>query len=119
MLDQHYKEERPWGYFERFTQNEQSTVKIIGVAPGKRLSLQRHAMRAEYWRILEGSGIAHMDGEDRDVSPGDSVEVPQGATHRLSAGPEGLTVLEIALGDFDENDIERLEDDFGRLESSA
>jgi len=117
-LEKHYKEERPWGGFERFTENEASTVKILRVAPEKRLSLQRHAKRAEYWRVLSGSGTAHVDGTDRAIAQEDTVEVPLGATHRLTAGHEGLTVLEIALGKFDENDIERLEDDFGRLKGT-
>lgn len=110
-------DERPWGSFDQFTANEASTVKIIRVAAGQRLSLQRHAGRAEYWRALSGSGTAEIDGAENPLTPGASVWIPQGAAHRLSAGPDGIEVLEIALGHFDENDIERLEDDYGRIPS--
>ena len=114
MLTNHYREDRPWGYFERLTSNEPSTVKLLRVDAGKRLSLQRHAKRDEYWRVLEGSGTAEVNGESRALLPGDSVEVPRGTWHRLSGGDAGLMLLEIALGAFDESDIERREDDFGR-----
>ncbi len=115
LLPNHREEERPWGSFERFTLEEPATVKLLRVSPGKRFSLQRHAKRAEYWRVLEGGGMARSGGIERAVSAGDSIEVPMGAEHRLTAGPDGLVVLEIAFGAFDEGDIERLEDDFGRV----
>jgi mannose-6-phosphate isomerase-like protein (cupin superfamily) len=114
MLPNQYKEERPWGSFERFTSNEASTVKVLRIAAGKRLSLQKHSHRAEFWRVIEGSGTASVNGTERMVKVGDEVEVPTGAAHRLAGGPEGIAVLEIALGPFDEEDIERLEDDYGR-----
>lgn len=110
-----YREERPWGSFEQFTHDEPSTVKIIRVNPGARLSLQRHAKRAEFWQVLDGAGTAEVDGTAIPLAPGVRVAIPLGATHRLSGGPDGLAVLEIATGEFDENDIERLEDDFGRI----
>jgi mannose-6-phosphate isomerase-like protein (cupin superfamily) len=113
----YYKEERPWGSFERFTDNEVSTVKLIHMAPGKRLSLQRHKKRAEFWRAVDGSGKATIDGVAHPLNKGDEVTVPLGALHRLEGGPEGLTVLEIITGEYDENDIERIEDDFGRASS--
>lgn len=114
-LHDYYKEERPWGSFERFTQNEPSTVKLLFVAPGKRFSLQRHAGREEFWRVIEGSGTVTKGEEALEAKAGDEFLLPVGALHRLEGGPEGITVLEISLGDFDEGDIERLEDDFGRV----
>jgi len=107
-------EDRPWGSFDRFTLNEASTVKIVRVDAGKRLSLQRHQQRSEFWRVIEGTGVARVGDEEIALSMGDEVAIPQGALHRLSGGPAGIAVLEIALGTFDENDIERVEDDFGR-----
>lgn len=107
-------DERPWGSFDQFTLNQVSTVKVIRVAAGQRLSLQRHTGRAEFWRVLSGSGIAQVDTAEHPLTAGVDVWIPQGAAHRLSAGTEGIEVLEIALGQFDENDIERLEDDYGR-----
>lgn len=107
--------ERPWGSFDQFTHNAPSTVKVIRVSAGKRLSLQRHAKRAEYWYALQGSGTATIEDAQEALVPEASVFVPQGAAHRLTAGSEGITVLEIAFGEFDEEDIERIEDDFGRV----
>ncbi|HVW71578.1 MAG TPA: phosphomannose isomerase type II C-terminal cupin domain [Candidatus Paceibacterota bacterium] len=107
-------EDRPWGSFDRFTLNEQSTVKIVRVDAGMRLSLQKHKHRSEFWRVIEGMGTAIVDQQERVIVPGDEVVIPVGATHRLIGGPKGVTVLEIAFGEFDENDIERIEDDFDR-----
>lgn len=110
-------EERPWGTFDRFTLNEPSSVKILSVLPGKRFSLQRHGKRSEYWRVIEGSGVAHIGDAEREVTVGDTIEIPVGTLHRLTGGPTGIRVLEISVGEFDENDIERVEDDFGRIPS--
>jgi mannose-1-phosphate guanylyltransferase/mannose-6-phosphate isomerase len=107
-------EDRPWGSFDRFTQNEPTTVKTIRVSPGQRLSLQRHHDRAEFWRVLDGTGTAEVAGVEYPLALGTDVFVPQGALHRLTAGDNGVEVLEIAFGHFDENDIERVEDDYGR-----
>lgn len=113
-LFDYYKEERPWGSFEQFTKQEASTVKILHVAAGKRFSLQRHKEREEFWRVIEGSGTLVVGDETREVSVGDEALIVKGALHRLTGGPNGIKVLEISFGTFDENDIERVEDDFGR-----
>ncbi|HEV7121345.1 MAG TPA: phosphomannose isomerase type II C-terminal cupin domain [Candidatus Paceibacterota bacterium] len=118
LLSNRYHEDRPWGSFDRFTSNEVSTVKFLHVAAGQRFSLQKHAKRSEFWKTIEGSGVASIDGADHPMNRGDEVEIPVGSTHRLTGGPDGITVLEIALGEFDENDIERLEDDYGRAAES-
>lgn len=107
-------EDRPWGSFDRFTLNEQSTVKLLTLKPDARLSLQRHAQRTEFWRVISGSGTAEVDGTPEPVSAGSEVYIPRGVTHRLAAHAEGLVWLEIALGTFEEHDEERIEDDFGR-----
>lgn len=113
-LFNHHKETRPWGDFERFTLNEKTTVKIISVKPNQEFSLQTHAHRDEFWRILEGSGTIVLGDTAQDASPGDSFYCPKGTKHRARAGATGLTFLEIAFGDFDESDITRLEDIYGR-----
>lgn len=111
----HYaREERPWGEFERFTLNEKTTVKIITVDEGQAISLQTHAQRDEFWRVLKGTGVITIDGEDRDAHEGSAFFCQRGSEHRVAGGPGGTTFLEIAFGDFDENDIERLEDRYGR-----
>lgn len=114
LLSYYSDESRPWGTPERFTSNEATTVKILHVLPNKRFSLQKHGERSEYWRVIEGSGTATVGTEDRAVAKGDVVEIPAGTLHRLTGGNEGISVLEISFGEYDENDIERIEDDFGR-----
>jgi mannose-6-phosphate isomerase len=107
--------ERPWGKFRRFTKNAPSTVKIITVNPGASLSLQSHAHRGEFWHVISGSGTAEIDGEKHEAVSGKELHIPVGAKHRLSAN-EGsvLEILEITIGDFDEGDIVRYEDKYGR-----
>jgi mannose-6-phosphate isomerase-like protein (cupin superfamily) len=115
ILPNYYREERPWGSFERFTKEEATTVKLLHVAPHKRFSLQRHRGRSEFWRVVSGTGILEVGDERREISPGDEVLIEIGTLHRLTGGLEGISMLEISFGAFDENDIERVEDDFGRV----
>ena len=111
----HYeKEERPWGNFERFTMNEKTTVKLVTVNAGESISLQTHEHRDEFWRIIKGTGIITIDDTAHDAKEGDAFFTPRHSKHRVSGGPEGLSFLEIAFGDFDEQDIKRLEDLYGR-----
>jgi mannose-6-phosphate isomerase-like protein (cupin superfamily) len=113
-LANHEKETRPWGTFERFTLNEKTTVKIITVNAGAAFSLQTHAHRDEFWRVLSGSGTVTAGSEKKEAHAGDSFFVKAGAEHRVECADEPLTFLEIAFGDFDESDITRLEDRYGR-----
>lgn len=115
----HYeKQERPWGGFERFTLNEKTTVKIITVHEGQSISLQTHEHRDEFWRVIKGSGIIRIGEKDNEAHEGSAFFCPRHLEHRVTGGPGGTTFLEIAFGDFDENDIERLEDRYGRAERS-
>jgi mannose-1-phosphate guanylyltransferase/mannose-6-phosphate isomerase len=107
-------EQRPWGGFERFTWNERSTVKIIHVAPGQRLSLQRHRHRDELWVALDPGAVFEVAGRRIEPEVGERVLIRAGDTHRLGSSGPAVRVLEIAFGDFDEDDIERLEDAYGR-----
>jgi mannose-1-phosphate guanylyltransferase/mannose-1-phosphate guanylyltransferase/mannose-6-phosphate isomerase len=108
------KEERPWGDFERFTLNEKTTVKIISVKPGEAFSLQTHEHRDEFWRVTKGSGVVHIGDTDHDAKESDTFFSARNTEHRVTGGPDGISFLEIAFGDFDENDIQRLEDRYGR-----
>lgn len=110
-----YEENRPWGNFRRFTLNTVSTVKLITIEPNQSISLQTHKHRAEFWRILSGSGVVEIDGVAHTASKGGEFFIATGSTHRAKTQSEVLEILEIALGEFDENDIERLEDKYGRL----
>jgi mannose-6-phosphate isomerase-like protein (cupin superfamily) len=116
MKDPHrITDERPWGRFEQFTLNEPSTVKILYVKSGETLSLQKHAHRREHWYVIEGSGSITLGDVIRELSPGDECDIPEGTLHRLSGtGESGIVVLEIAYGTFEEGDIERVDDKYGR-----
>lgn len=107
--------ERPWGRFEQFCLNEPTTVKVITIAPGQRLSLQRHEHRAELWQALDEGVQATVDGLTWRMRQGEVAWVPQGAPHRLTnPGPADVRVLELGFGHFDEEDIQRLQDDYAR-----
>ncbi|OGC88606.1 mannose-6-phosphate isomerase [Candidatus Adlerbacteria bacterium RIFOXYC1_FULL_48_26] len=108
------KEERPWGNFEQFTANETSTVKLITVREGESISLQTHQHRSEYWRVVSGNGVVTIGSEELPATIGAEFYIEQGVAHRLTGGNGGLCILEIAFGTFDENDITRLEDKYGR-----
>lgn len=110
-----YREQRPWGEFEEFTKNKPSTVKIITIKQGEALSLQFHHHRDEFWHILSGAGIVEVGNESVPAQAGQEFFVPRGTKHRLKGGVDSdLSVLEIAFGDFDEKDIVRTEDKYGR-----
>ena len=110
------KVDKPWGRFEQYTHNLPSTVKIITVAPGGTLSRQYHHHRDELWVILDPGARVEMDGETLSPEPGDKLYIPREAVHRLSAeGEEPVRILEISFGEFDEGDIVRLEDVYGRV----
>ena len=113
-LSNYERQVRPWGNFERFTLNEPCTVKIISVNPDQELSLQQHEHRDEEWRILSGSGTVTVDGSVTPVKAGDEFRILRGQKHRVSGGSAGLQFLEIAFGQFDEEDIKRFEDNYGR-----
>ena len=89
-------------------------VKLITVKPGEALSLQYHSRRDEFWFALSGDGSAEVDGERVPLHPGTSCFVPRTVKHRVLGGTAPLVFLELAFGDFDEKDIVRLEDKYGR-----
>ena len=110
------KSERPWGRYEVLQEGATYKVKSIHVNPGKRLSYQRHQKRSEHWYVTDGSGEVTLDGKVQVVSRGSIIEIPQGMLHRISnTGSSELTLIEVQTGSyFGEDDIERVEDDFGR-----
>jgi len=105
---------RPWGKFEQFTLNEKSTVKIITVNPKKRLSLQTHKSRKEFWYFLDNPAKVTIGNKTKTVKKGSTILIPKGTKHRVQALSKPARFLEIAFGNFNEKDIKRLEDDFGR-----
>lgn len=109
-----YKEKRPWGEFEKFHENRKSTVKLIYVNPNSRLSLQYHRNRQEFWKIVKGSAEVEIDNQKYILKTGNDIEIPCGARHRIKGLEDGCILLEISYGEFDENDIIRIEDDYQR-----
>jgi mannose-6-phosphate isomerase-like protein (cupin superfamily) len=109
-------EERPWGSFTVLHTDSRHQVKKLVVNPGMRLSLQSHKYRAEHWFIVSGSGLVQLENEVISVQQGNSVDIPIGAKHRItSTSDDPLVFVEVQTGiSFDENDITRYEDDFGR-----
>jgi mannose-6-phosphate isomerase len=92
-------------------------VKRIEVRPGSRLSYQQHSRRAEHWFFVAGSGTVVLDGVDIAVAPGSAVDIPIETPHRIeNPGDETLVFIEVQHGTyFGEDDIVRLEDDYGRV----
>jgi mannose-6-phosphate isomerase len=91
-------------------------VKRIEVLPGKRLSYQKHAQRAEHWVVVQGTAKVTLDGNEVTVGLGETIDIPIGAAHRVeNPGAEDLIFIEVQRGNYlGEDDIVRLEDDFGR-----
>mgnify|MGYP002654374023 FL=1 len=110
------KSNRPWGRYEVLQEGATYKVKSIHVLPGKRLSYQRHQKRSEHWYVTDGNGEVTLDGKVEQVSRGSIIQVPQGSLHRISnTGSSELIFIEVQTGTyFGEDDIERVEDDFGR-----
>ena len=109
-----HKEKRPWGGFERFTANEKSTVKILTIKPGQEFSLQYHKNRREFWKFLDNVAKVTIGKRVIKVKRGDEVMIPVRTLHRIKAFSKEVNVLEIAFGSFDENDVIRVEDKYGR-----
>ena len=109
-------ESRPWGTYQIILDDEKSKVKKITVLPGKRLSYQTHEKRSEYWVIVEGTGTVTLDGQDGLCLAGDAFIIEQGMAHSIAnTGDSDLIFIETQLGlYFGEDDIVRLDDDFGR-----
>ena len=109
-------DERPWGSYTVLDDAPDHKVKRILVSPGKRLSYQRHVKRSEHWFIVQGDAVVTLDGNRIERRSGEAIDVPRGAAHRIeNLGAEDLVFIEVQHGEyFGEDDIERLEDDYGR-----
>jgi mannose-6-phosphate isomerase len=108
---------RPWGYYQILSDAPDHKVKRIVVEPGGILSLQRHQRRSEHWYAVSGDGVATIDGKPVSLTVGKAVDIPQAATHRLeNTSDKNLVIIEVQTGTyFGEDDIERLEDKYGRM----
>lgn len=112
---------RPWGSYDVLAEAATFKVKTITVLPGQRLSYQRHSRRSEHWFVVQGVGVVTLDGVETDIAAGSTIDVPVGACHRIeNAGSDELVFVEVQHGDyFGEDDIERLDDDYGRLAAGS
>lgn len=108
--------ERPWGSYQVLHTTPISQVKEISVKAGARLSYQTHQKRAEHWFIVKGPAIVTIDGATSTLPTGASVDIGIGVAHRMAAPAENDVIfIEVQTGTyFGEDDIVRLEDDFGR-----
>ena len=107
---------KPWSNFEQYTHNAVLSVKIITVRPGGILSLQYHHRRDEVWVVLDPRARVEVGGRVLHPQKGEKIFIPRTEEHRLSsASGEPVRILEISFGEFDEDDIVRLEDVYGRI----
>ena len=107
---------RPWGSFTVLDEGDNYKVKRIEVLPGKRLSYQRHSRRAEHWYVVRGTAKVTLNGVEKLVNAGQAIDIAVETAHRVENPTDHLLVfIETQTGDyFGEDDIVRLEDDFGR-----
>jgi mannose-1-phosphate guanylyltransferase len=107
---------RPWGGYSSVLSGDRFQVKRLFVKPGKRLSLQKHHHRSEHWVVVRGTAEVTIDGVVSMLSENESIYLPLGCTHRLAnPGKIELELIEVQTGSYlGEDDIIRIEDEFGR-----
>ncbi len=107
---------RPWGHYTGLIQGDRFQVKQIVVRPGGRLSLQRHHHRAEHWVVVHGTALVTRNAEEIMLGENESVYLPLGCVHRMeNPGKIPLVLIEVQVGSYlGEDDIVRLEDNYGR-----
>jgi mannose-6-phosphate isomerase-like protein (cupin superfamily) len=109
--------QRPWGFFKQYAKNTPCTVSLMTVLPGMRLSLQSHRGRAELWIVLDEGAVIQVGEKTRSCLAGEEIWIPANAKHRLSCEAEHpIRVLEVAFGNWQQEDIIRYDDDFNRPE---
>jgi mannose-6-phosphate isomerase len=118
FLRQSPEDRRPWGFYKVLEEGERYKVKRIEVLPGRRLSYQRHQRRTEHWMVVHGEAIVTLNGQEKQLASGQSIDIPERAPHRIAnPGTDSLVFIEVQRGEYlEEDDIIRLEDDFGRID---
>lgn len=113
----HRRVARPWGWYDSIDVGPRFQVKRIGVKPGASLSLQRHHHRAEHWIVVQGKAEVTCGKETFTLTENESTFIPIGEVHRLrNPGQTELEMIEVQSGSYlGEDDIERLEDTYGRV----
>jgi mannose-1-phosphate guanylyltransferase/mannose-6-phosphate isomerase len=114
--DLHRKVHRPWGWYDSIDEGECFKVKRIQVKPGASLSLQKHHQRAEHWVVVKGTAKITNGDKVLTLNENQSTYIPLGAIHRLTnPGGDPLEIIEVQSGNYlGEDDIVRIEDDYGR-----
>ncbi len=107
---------RPWGSFSQYANNEPVTVSLMTVEEGQRLSLQSHTGRAELWIVLDDGASVEIGETTYYPTAGDELWIPAGERHRLGSTGPRVRVLEVAFGNWQQEDIVRYEDDYSRKE---
>lgn len=111
---------RPWGAFEVLRESADWTVKKLIVNPGGLLSLQKHKLRDEVWTVVQGQASVTLDGEAHFLKVGETLSIARGQVHRVgNFQHRTLVIIEVQLGICREDDIERLEDRYGRCPASS
>jgi mannose-1-phosphate guanylyltransferase len=107
---------RPWGKYTNLEESDNFKVKILTVNPGKRLSLQKHLHRSEHWTVVKGTALIRNGDKEFLLRPNESTYIPIGVVHRISnLGKIPVEIVEVQVGEYlGEDDIIRLEDDYGR-----
>ena len=107
---------RPWGSYDSIDADDGFQAKRLVVNPGAVLSLQKHAHRAEHWVVVRGVATVTRDDEVVDLNVNEYIHIPIGAVHRIANnGSEPVHIIEVQCGDYlGEDDIVRLEDNYGR-----
>jgi len=111
----HKHEDRAWGSFDVLLDEEGVKVKKIVVKSGERLSLQLHRKRKELWYVIEGFGTMQIGNDEFSIETGDKVTIDKYEVHRVrNSGLIDLVIIEVQTGNCQEDDIIRIEDDYGR-----
>lgn len=107
---------RPWGSYKGIGRGDRYQVKRIIVEPGRKLSLQMHHHRAEHWVVVSGTARVTRGEDTFLLHENESTFIPQGVVHRLeNPGRVPLHLIEVQSGGYlGEDDIVRIDDDFGR-----
>jgi len=116
-MDELLYDERPWGNWRVLDRGKGFKVKRLEVKPGQRTSLQFHHQRAEHWVVATGTATVTVAGKIFTVKQNEHIFIPIKAAHRLeNKGKKLLAVIEVQIGDYlEEDDLVRLEDDYGRV----
>ena len=116
-VDEHLTTYRPWGSYTILEESERYKIKKIVVNIGEKLSLQRHQHRSEHWIVVKGAALVEIGGTENFIHENESAYVPKSVIHRLSnPGKIPLEMIEVQNGEYvGEDDIERMQDNYGRI----